>query len=261
MEHLQAKGLFEGSKLAGIFLPFNRWISFIFAGSSWISFVKVFSSKLRHSSRTRRITAAIVCGRGERNTRWAIIAQSRSMGQKSSIFGGNQKGWVWRRRWRVGVWLGKFSSMKSLFTFVECGLAKSCSNTIRAFDLNSFRLLIGRFEPFLFSSQKHFTLILSKWKVNRSHIFIFGHRKNKMVPKRPPQSLFAESSLGTSFRSHFPWTTQGGWVHGTTYLTSSCDSLETFSLVLQARFLRNEISPDRFGDCHSLQCPTSFHPW
>ena len=67
-EHLQAKGLFEGSKLAGIFLPFSRRISFIFAGSSWTSFVKVFWSKFRHSSRTRRMTAAIVFGRGERNT-------------------------------------------------------------------------------------------------------------------------------------------------------------------------------------------------
>ena len=103
MEHLQAKGLFEGSKLAGMSLPFNRRISFIFARSSWISFVKVFSSKLRHFSRTRRITAAIVCERGERNTRWAMIAQSCSIGQKSSIFGGNQKGSMWRSPWRVGI--------------------------------------------------------------------------------------------------------------------------------------------------------------
>ena len=135
MEHLQAKGLFEGSKLAGIFFPFNRRISFIFAGSSWISFVEVFSLKLRHSSRTRRITAAIVCGRGERNTRWAIIAHSRSMSQKSSIFGGNQKGWMWRRRWRVGVWLGKISSMKSLFKFL-------LSNSLEAL-CQSSKLLIA----------------------------------------------------------------------------------------------------------------------
>ena len=31
------------------------------------------------------MTAAIVLGPGERNTRWARIAQIRSMGQKSSI--------------------------------------------------------------------------------------------------------------------------------------------------------------------------------
>ena len=94
-EHLQAKGLFEGSKLAGIFLPFSRRISFIFAGSSWTSFVKVFWSKFRHSSRTQRMTAAIVSGRGDRNTCWAKIAKIRSMGQKSSNFDGNQKGSMW----------------------------------------------------------------------------------------------------------------------------------------------------------------------
>ena len=64
MPHLHANGLFFLSKLAGIFFPFKRWISFIFAGSSCASFVSVFSSRARHSSRTRRITAEIVFGRG-----------------------------------------------------------------------------------------------------------------------------------------------------------------------------------------------------
>ena len=75
----------------------------------------------RAASRTLLINKSIRSGRGCLNAFWAKMAQRRSMHQKSSIFGGKNSSSTPLKRCKVGVCLGKFSSMKVWFALVECG--------------------------------------------------------------------------------------------------------------------------------------------
>jgi len=92
---------------------------------AWMSLVRVRGVTSWTASRTRRITPAICLGRGSRNTFCDKIAHKRSMCQRSSSLGQKKSGWS-KKRWRVGVWLGKLSSINSwLGNFV----AESVSGT------------------------------------------------------------------------------------------------------------------------------------
>ena len=139
ISHLHAKGLFWGSKLEGIRFPFCRKISFILAGSSWMSRINVFGSVFLTSSRSRRMTPSMCVGRGFRYTLWEYIPHNRSILQKPSHFTPKKRWYLSWYRQRMGVCAGKFSSINSWLASVLCGCAKSCSKIMSEFLLRSLR--------------------------------------------------------------------------------------------------------------------------
>ena len=94
-----------GNEIRGIFLPFQTKNFIHFAGSSCTSFGSMFSWRVRHSSRTRRITVEMIFGRGSRKILWARIAQILSSCKKSSSceYGKSKLGWARRIPWQTSM--------------------------------------------------------------------------------------------------------------------------------------------------------------